>query len=105
MIVTIAVGSERYRVRLVDRDDLDIARRLVTSADPATSGLPTIPNGLLVEGTDVNTGYPWHIDPTDFVWAELALQECDGHPSQVGPGFQSDRFCPSSARVVAVDRP
>jgi hypothetical protein len=98
--VTIAVRGEHYRVRLIEPDDIRIARALVGVGDAA--GLPAIPNGLLVVGTDVNTGYAWHIDPRDFVWAERALQECDGAPSSVGPGFQSDRYCPSSATVVLV---
>jgi hypothetical protein len=102
VIVTIAVRGERYRVRLTEPVDIRTARALVGVANPAAAGLPGIPNGLLAAGTDVNTGYAWHIDPADFVWAEIALEECDGRPSSVGPGFQSDRYCPTSAVVIRI---
>jgi hypothetical protein len=54
----------------------------------------------------VNTGYTWHIDPADIEWADSTIEVCDGLPSDVEEGaITSDRFCPWSAEVIAVDAP
>jgi hypothetical protein len=102
VVVTLEVaGSEMYRIRMTDPSDIAIARDLL-AGNPA----PAIPNGLVVRDGDggVNTGYGWHIDPADIEWADITTEVCDGLPSDVEQGtITSDRFCPWSAVVVAVD--
>jgi hypothetical protein len=44
------------------------------------------------------------MDPDDFEFAEVTTEVCDGIPSDVESGLvTSDRYCPWSAQVVAVD--
>lgn len=80
--------------------DVAIARDLLAGRP----GL-RIPNGRIVRGSpDVNTGCSWHLDPTDFAWADVAIEVCDGNPQNVEDGtLTSDRYCPWSATVIAVD--
>ena len=102
VVVTLKVAdSETYRILMTDADDIAIARALLAGEDA-----PGIPNGLVVYGSDgdINAGYDWHIDPSNVEWAEAAIEGCDGLPSAVGtPLFTSDRFCPWTAKVIAVD--
>lgn len=96
--VTIGVGTEMFRVHLTDDEQIDAARR-------AQSGGPArIPNGRIVVGTDVNVGWGWHLEDVTFV--EVAIELCDGRPSDVerqGVGFGGGRFCPWSAQVLSID--
>jgi hypothetical protein len=102
VIVTLEVaGNETYRIRLTEPGDIATARDLL-----AGNEAPGIPNGLVVRDGDggVNTGYGWHIDPADIDWADTTIEVCDGLPSDVEQGIiTSDRYCPWSAVVVAVD--
>jgi hypothetical protein len=97
VIATFQVGDEQYRVRIIDPDQLAIARRLLAGKEA-----PSIPNGRIVRGvTGVNSGWSWHIDPRDFEFADVTIELCDGLPSYVEDGtLTGDRFCPWSAVVV-----
>ncbi len=100
VVVTFRVADgSTYRVELVKPADIAIARELL-----AGTRAPMIPNGLVIRGSaSVNTGYTWHIDPNDFQWAEMTAEVCDGLPAYVENGtLTSDRFCPWSAKVVAI---
>ena len=82
MIATFQVGEESYRVEIIDPLQVRIARRLLAGKEA-----PSIPNGRIVRGeTGVNTGWSWHIDPTDFEFADLTIELCDGLPSYVEDG-------------------
>jgi hypothetical protein len=101
VIVTFEVaGDQRYRILLTEPDDIDIAQRLLAGDDA-----PGIPNGLVVRGlTSVNEGYTWSIDPDDIEFADMTIEVCDGLPSDVEAGVvTSERYCPWSAVVVAVE--
>ena len=102
VIATIRVADvETYRVLLSEPEDIAAAQDLLAGA-PA----PGIPNGRVLRDGDggVNSGYSWHIDPADIEWADSTIEVCDGLPSDVESGtITSDRFCPWTARVIAVD--
>lgn len=101
VIVTFRVGgTEEFRVLLVEPDDISTAYALL-SGRPA----PAIPNGRLVRGENsVNPGHDWTLDPSDFEFADLTTEVCDALPSIVDDlSFTSDRFCPWTATVVAVE--
>ena len=100
VVVTVRVAdAEEYRIRLTDPVDIAVARKLV-----AGEAAPGIPNGRVVRGEpDVNVGYSWHIDPDSLEFADTAIEVCDGRPSDVEKGvITSDRYCPWSAKVVAI---
>lgn len=100
VIVTFEVNEgDRFRVLLTERADIDTARRLLAGQDG-----PDIPNGRIVHETGVNEGWSWSLDPDDFEFADVTVEVCDGIPADVESGeLTSDRYCPWSARVVAVD--
>ena len=100
VVVTVRVAdAEEYRIRLTDPDDIAVARKLL-----AGESAPGIPNGQVVRGEpDVNVGYSWHIDPDSLEFADTAIEVCHGRPSDVEKGVMtSDRYCPWSAKVVAI---
>ena len=92
--------QEDYRIQLTDPADITVARKLLAGEEA-----PRIPNGVVVRGeTDVNVGYSWHIDPASVEFADTTTEVCDGLPSDVEKGtITSDRYCPWSARVIAVE--
>ena len=100
VVVTVDAGGETYRILLTEPEDIATARALRAGTSTAT-----IPNGKVVRGDPgVNTGYSWHIDPTDIEWAEVTMELCDGKPSDVQANtISGDRFCPWSAKVKAVE--
>jgi hypothetical protein len=100
VVVTFEVaGDEHYKILLTHPDDIAIARQLLAGEEA-----PGIPNGLVVRTTGVNTGYTWSIDPDDIEFADTTIEVCDGIPSDVEAGVvTSDRYCPWSAKVVAID--
>ena len=101
VVVTFELNEgERFRALLTETDDIAAARRLL-SGEIA----PDIPNGRIVRETGVNEGWSWSLDPADFEFAEVTTEVCDGLPSDVESGaITSDRYCPWSARVIAVDQ-
>jgi hypothetical protein len=97
-IVTFRVSDETFRVWLETPKQISAARAAQSGARAS------IPNGRIVSGTQVNTGWSWHL--VDVTFAELAIEVCDGRPSDVereGVQFGAGRYCPWSAIVVRVD--
>ena len=96
-IVTFGVGSETFRALLTSQQQIEAARA-------AQSGGPArIPNGRLVAGASVNSGWNWHLEDVEFV--EVSIELCDGRPSDVeraGTSFGGGRFCPWTARVLSI---
>ncbi len=96
-IVTFAVANETFRVEVVG------ARQIAAARAAQAGGSANIPNGRIVAGAGVNTGWSWHLEDVEF--AEVAIELCDGRPSDVeqqGPQYGGGRYCPWGARVVAI---
>ena len=96
-VVTFSVGSEQFRVQLVTSQQVEAARAA------QNGGRANIPNGRIVAGTGVNTGWSWHLQDVEF--AETTIELCDGRPSDVerqGVQFGGGRYCPWAARVVSI---
>lgn len=100
IVVTFEVNEgERFRVLLTEPADQLAASRLLAGEEG-----PDIPNGRIVRQTGVNIGWSWSLDPTDFEFADLTTEVCDGDPSDVETGaLTSERYCPWSARVVEIE--
>lgn len=95
---TLAVGAEVFRVALTTPAQVTAAR------GAQAGGAARIPSGRIVAGTQVNTGWTWHLEDVAFVEATIEL--CDGRPSDVerqGPAFGGGRFCPWSATVLRIE--
>jgi hypothetical protein len=59
-----------------------------------------IPIGEIAPGDGgFNRGQGWHLKPETVRFAEVAMEVCDGRPSDVG-NITARVFCPWSARVV-----
>ena len=97
-VVTFQVVAEQFRVRLTTEEQLRAARAA------QAGGRAQIPVGRIVTGSEVNTGWSWHLE--DLTFAEAAIEVCDGLPSHVeragGPAFAQGTYCPWSARVVDI---
>lgn len=100
VVVTFEVaGDETFKALLTDPVDIAVAHQLLAGQDA-----PGIPNGRVVRETGVNEGWTWSLDPADFEFADVTIEVCDGVPSDVEAGLvTSDRYCPWSALVIAVD--
>ena len=99
VVVTFEVVDERFKALLTEPADIEIARQLLAGED-----VPSIPNGRVVRETGVNEGYSWSLDPNDIEFADVTVEGCDGLPSDIETGVvTSDRYCPWSAVVLAVD--
>jgi hypothetical protein len=97
-VVTFNVANEVFRVSLTSAEQIAAARAA------QNGGRAKIPNGRIVSGTQVNTGWSWHLEDVSF--AEATIEVCDGRPSDVerqGTAFGGGRFCPWTATVVRID--
>ena len=97
-VVTFAVANETFRVGLTTSDQVAAARAA------QAGGRARIPLGRIAPGTQVNTGWSWHLE--DVTFAEITIELCDGRPSDVerqGTQFGGGSFCPWSATVVRID--
>jgi len=98
-VVTFTVVNETFRVALTTSDQIAAARAA------QNGGRARIPNGRIVMGTGVNTGFSWHLE--DLTFAEVTIEVCDGRPSDVerqGTAFGGGRYCPWSAIVTRIDQ-
>ena len=97
-VVTFRVVNETFRVLLTAPDQLAAARAA------EAGGRARIPLGRIVSGTQVNTGWSWHLE--DVTFAEATIEVCDGLPSHVereGTQFAGGSYCPWSAVIVRID--
>lgn len=97
-IVTFAVADETFRVVLTSADQIAAARAA------HGGGAARIPVGRIVPGTQVNTGWSWHLEDVSFV--EVTIELCDGRPSDVeraGSQFGGGQFCPWAATILRID--
>jgi len=96
-VATFQVGNESFRVLLKTEAQ-------VQGAEAAQGGgQARIPVGRIVTGTDVNTGWTWHLENVTF--AQVTIELCDGIPSDVekaGTAFGNGQYCPWSARVTSI---
>lgn len=95
---TFRVVDETFRVALTTAEQ-------VAAAEAARDGRgPKIPNGRIVAGTGVNTGWSWHLVDVEF--ADATIELCDGRPSDVeraGPSYGGGRYCPWGATITAIE--
>ena len=97
-VATFGVADETFRVALTTAEQVAAARAAQSGGDAR------IPNGRIVAGTQVNTGWSWHLEDVEF--AHVTIELCDGRPSDVeraGVGFGGGRYCPWGATVLRID--
>jgi hypothetical protein len=97
-IVTFSVANETFRVSLTRAEQVAAARAAQNGSGAR------IPNGRIVPGTQVNTGWSWHLEDVEF--ADATIELCDGRPSDVerdGSAYGGGRYCPWGASVVRIE--
>jgi hypothetical protein len=97
-VVTFGVAGETFRVALTRQEQVAAAR---AAQDLARARFPI---GRIVAGTQVNTGWSWHLEDLEFL--EVTMERCDGRPSDVereGVTYGGGRFCPWSAVVIRIE--
>jgi len=97
-VVTFRVVNETFRVLLTSPEQLAAARAAQAGSRAR------IPLGRIVSGTQVNTGWSWHLE--DVMFAEATIEVCDGLPSHVereGTQFAGGSYCPWSAVIIRVE--
>jgi len=70
-VVTFAVGSETFRVALTAADQIAAARAA------QSGGREKISTGRIVAGTQVNTGWTWHLEGVTFAEVTIELREAE----------------------------
>jgi hypothetical protein len=99
-VAVFRVADETFRIRL-STPELRSAARAIQAGSRAR-----IPVGKIAAGSDVNTGWSWHLTSVSFT--ELAIELCDGRPSDVereGVRFGNGSFCPWGAQLVTIANP
>ncbi|HSL69378.1 MAG TPA: hypothetical protein VK864_04010, partial [Longimicrobiales bacterium] len=72
------------------------------------SGQIGVISGRIVRGDGgFNTGYSWHLDPATVEVVDLAIEVCDGRPSDLEEDLDYwvdtvKNYCPWGAKVVSV---
>lgn len=94
-----APNGEIFRILLRDSSVIAQARALVGA------GTRRIVLGTLARGNGgFNTPWNWHLDPDTVRFPDLAIELCDGCPSDVemnGGNWGNGTFCPWTSEIIA----
>jgi hypothetical protein len=102
-LITFAVGTLQFQMWITN--DAFISEALTL----AGQGVKRIPNLLdIVDGTDCDPRWSWHVDPQMVEFADNTIELCDGTPADIENDLSYwlntvDQFCPWSGEVIAVD--
>ncbi len=99
-LFTVRVVNETFKVQVSDSAQVAALRNRLSS------GSEEVSIGALASGNGgFNTGYSWHLDPATVKAVDVAIEVCDGRPSDV----QGDlpywlntvkSYCPWGAKVI-----
>jgi len=93
-----APDGEVFRILLRDSAVIAQARALIGAADRR------IVAGALAQGNGgFNAPWSWHLDPDTVRFPEVAIELCDGCPSDVeasGGSWGNGAFCPWSSEII-----
>lgn len=102
-LVTLDVVGESFTFWSTDGAFIDSA------LDDLATGHDMLPLfGQVVEGTDCDAQWSWHVDAAEMSWADFAIELCDARPSYIEANLadwidQVGQWCPWSGTVTAVD--
>jgi glucose/arabinose dehydrogenase len=97
------ISGQSLTVWVTNAEFIDTATALLASGKRKVPIFNT-----LLDGTDCDPQWTWHVDPADVVFADAAIELCDGVPSHIEANKDYwintvGAFCPWSAVVAAVD--
>jgi hypothetical protein len=97
-----APEGEVFRILLRDSASIAQARAVLGS------GNRRIVSGALASGNGgFNAPWSWHLDPDTVRFPEVAIELCDGCPSDVeanGGNWGAGTFCPWTSEIIAEQR-
>ncbi len=102
-LIGFRIVGESLTVWITDDAFIDEAKRHLATG---SARIPIF--GGLFDGRDCDPQWTWHVDPANVMFADAAIEVCDGLPSHIEANktywLQTVRsYCPWSARVFAVD--
>eukprot|EP00434_Breviolum_minutum_P043111 symbB.v1.2.038405.t1/scaffold5962.1/size22111/2 len=91
---------------LEDNAFIDVAILHATGSLRGSRGAIPVFNRML-NGTDCDQNWSWHVDPKDVTWAEVATEVCDASPGYIeknGAWLSSPgKWCPWKVSVLSVE--
>lgn len=100
-VFEVRVGNESFRVQVTSAPTIAAMRARMQSGT-----LGVLIGSLAAGDGGVNAPYGWHLDPETVAVADVAVEVCDGRPSDVqgnlGYWLGTVRsYCPWGARIVS----
>ena len=101
--ITFRAADEPLTVWSTDGAFIDESKVLLASGDHRTPNF-----GLVIDGTDCDARYSWHVKADDMGFADFTTEVCDGTPSYLEAHKATwirdvKRYCPWGPTVTAVD--
>jgi len=95
-------AAERYTTWVTTPAFIDEAKRLLAA------GERRVPSFKVLDGTECDGKWSFHLDPVDASFADFTIEICDAVPSYIQANkadwlSKNLRWCPWSAKVVSVD--
>ena len=105
VLAKFSVGGDEFKIWITNNDTIKQIFDLQQGR-----GFTTIPIGPILAGpgyNDHNAPWKWHLDPEKTKMAEVAMELCDGTPSQIEADLDRwinkvKSFCPWSAKLINV---
>jgi hypothetical protein len=100
VVFVVDVVGERFNIRVTDPTTITLLRQRLQS------GRVGVIIGRLASGSGgFNTPWSWHLDPATVQPADLAVEVCDGRPSDIEGNLSYwlgtvKNYCPWGATVV-----
>lgn len=103
-LIVWAVGNEEFSTWITSSDFIDSA--IAQHSGTAPRKVPVF--GKLLDGTDCNGSWTWHVDPENVSFADKTIELCDGRPSHIEgdkPTWLTNikQYCPWIARIVSIE--
>jgi hypothetical protein len=103
-LVALDIVGESFTLWSTNDDFIAEAEAL---ADSGGQRIPLF--NRLIDGSDCDPQWSWHVDPSDMAWVDSTIELCDAVPSGIEDDKaywldDVDQFCPWTATVVDVDR-
>jgi hypothetical protein len=102
-VVQILVNDQTFRLWSMNAAFIARANELKASGEKATAMF-----GKLIDGSDCDTQWTFHLDAKDMSWPDVTTEVCDGRPSDIEgnkPSWFNDikRWCPWNTKVIVVE--
>jgi hypothetical protein len=104
--IEIQVNDQMFRFWSTNAAFITQAKEQKGSGEAATASF-----GKLIDGTDCDTRWSFHVDSSEMAWPDVTTEVCDGRPADIEQDKaywinNIKRWCPWSTKVLDVqERP